>query len=160
MLIRPLVESDILSCAEIVAAAPVWQRYGITVETATKRLSDTLHTDALMLVADDGTGHATGFAWLLRQGAFGLSGYIRWLAVASTARGGGIGQKLLVAAEAQIQPPARDMFLLCSDFNVDAQRFYERQGYSRIGTLQDYVLPGIAEYIYRKRLIRTDISSR
>src|SRR5258708_18555447 len=135
MLIRPLVESDILSCAEIVAATPVWQRYGITVETATKRLSDTLHTDALMLFADDGTGHATGFAWLLRQGAFGLSGYIRWLAVASTARGGGIGQKLLVAAEAQIQPPPLDIFLLCSDFNVYAHPFSDRNGYTPIAPL-------------------------
>src|SRR5258708_20097808 len=103
MLIRPLIESDILSCAEIVADAPVWQRYGITVETATKRLSDTLHTDALILVADDGTGHATGFAWLLRQGAFGLSGYIRSLAVASTPRGGGIGHKPLFPPDPHFQ---------------------------------------------------------
>jgi len=41
---------------------------------------------------------------------------------------------------------------LCSDFNTDAQRYYEKHGYSRVGAIPDYVVPGITELIYRKRL--------
>jgi ribosomal protein S18 acetylase RimI-like enzyme len=152
MLIRPIIENDIPVCAEIVATAPVWQRYGVTVEIAASRLADAMRTDAVILVADDDTGRAMGFVWVLVRGAFDLSSYIRWLAVAPTLRGGGIGQKLLSAAEAQMQSTSRDMFLLCADFNVQAQRFYERYGYQRVGTVEDYVVPGVAEFIYRKRL--------
>jgi ribosomal protein S18 acetylase RimI-like enzyme len=37
-----------------------------------------------------------------------------------------------------------------SDFNPKAQAFYRRLGYTRVGTLADYVVPGITEYLYRK----------
>jgi ribosomal-protein-alanine N-acetyltransferase len=44
------------------------------------------------------------------------------------------------------------MVLLCSDFNTEAQRFYRRAGYEQVGALPDYVVPGVAELIFRKRL--------
>src|SRR5579859_1362942 len=152
MLIRVLTSDDIPVCAEMVASAPLWQSYGLTPEIAAKRLQDALANDGLLLVADDGSGKPVGFVWMLRRGAFDLSAYIRWLVVASTQRSKGVGQKLLAAAEAQVQPPVRDVFLLCADFNGDAQRFYEREGYRQMGTIPDYVITGVAEYIYRKRL--------
>ncbi len=43
-------------------------------------------------------------------------------------------------------------FLLVSDFNEDAQRFYEREGYLRVGPLPGLVLPDVAELLYWKRL--------
>jgi ribosomal protein S18 acetylase RimI-like enzyme len=152
MLIRPISEDDIPVCADIIASAPVWKRYGVTVETAANRLTNAIQTDAIILVADDDTGRAIGLVWVVLRGAFDISCYIRWLAVASTLRGGGIGEKLLIAAEERSQTISRDLFLLCADFNVDAQRFYERHGYSRVGALENYVIPGVAEIIYRKRL--------
>ena len=152
MLIRPITEDDIPVCAEIIATAPLWQRYGVTVETAANRLTNAMKTDAIILVADDDTGRAIGLVWVVVRGAFDFSCYIRWLAVASTLRGGGIGEKLLLAAEERSQTISRDLFLLCADFNVDAQRFYERHGYTRVGTVENYVIPDAAEIIYRKRL--------
>jgi ribosomal protein S18 acetylase RimI-like enzyme len=153
MLIRSLTEKDILACATIIATTPLWQGYGVTPEKASQRLSDAYRANAPILVADDGTGHVIGVLWIVERGAFDLSPNIRWLAVDATARSQGVGQQLLSAAEAQVQPPARDLFLLCADSNTDAQRFYERNGYSRVGTITDYVIPGVAEYIYRKRVI-------
>jgi hypothetical protein len=44
-----------------------------------------------------------------------------------------------------------DLFLLVSDFNHDAQRFYQRQGYQQIGAIPGYVLPDVSELIFRKR---------
>ncbi len=53
-------------------------------------------------------------------------------------------------AEAHAQ--SRDIFLLVSDFNHDAQRFYNRLGYQQVGKLDDYVMQGVSELVFRKRV--------
>src|ERR1041385_5895590 len=146
MIILPITESDIPTCAEIVSSTPLWQGYGLTFETATARLTNAMHSDDLLLVAVDDDGTAVAFLWVVARGAFNLSSYIRWFVVSSTLRGGGIGQKLIAEAEAQIKLTSRDVFLLCADFNMEAQRFYERHGYTRVGAIGDYVVPGVAEF--------------
>ncbi len=150
--IRPMRPEDIAPCADMVASTPLWQRYGVTPESAAASLQAGLRDDAVILVAEDDGGKPLGFVWLVRRGAFDLSGYIRWIVVTSSHRGSGAGRQLLVFAEDAIRQTSRDIFLLCSDFNLDAQRFYERNGYTRVGVLPDYVLAGVAELIYRKRL--------
>ena len=44
---------------------------------------------------------------------------------------------LLTAFEATVEEKSRHAFLLVSDFNVDAQRFYLRHGYRRVGALPE-----------------------
>ncbi len=136
----------------MIASTPLWQRYGVTPDSAAAHLQAGLRDHAVILVAADGGGNPLGFVWLVRRGVFDLSGYIRWIVVLSSQRGSGVGRHLLAAAEDDVRQTSRDIFLLCSDFNLDAQRFYERNGYARVGALPDYVLPGVAELIYRKRL--------
>ncbi len=152
IIIRPMRSDDIEPCANMIASTMPWQRYGITPEIATTRLETGLRGDSLILVAGDGSGNLLGFVWLVKRGAFDLSGYIRWIVVATSHRSSGVGRQLLAAAEDSIRQTSHDIFLLCSDFNLDAQRFYERNGYIQVGVLPDYVLPGVAELIYRKRL--------
>lgn len=62
----------------------------------------------------------------------------------------GIGAALMDSAEQVLFRSAKDVILLVSDFNLGAQRFYQRRGYQQVGALPDYVLPGVAELIYRK----------
>jgi ribosomal protein S18 acetylase RimI-like enzyme len=151
--IRPMTASDVQPIAIIMVATPLWQRYAITVETAAARLASGLQEDAILLVAaDESSDEPLGFVWLVLRGAFNRSSYIPLIAVHPDRRGGGIGQQLLEVAEELTRKSADDIFLLCSDFNLDAQRFYERQGYQRVGVLPDYMLPGLTELIYRKRL--------
>lgn len=150
--IRPMQQDDVRACAAFIAVTPLWQRYGVTVSSATERLSTGLRSGAVMLVAEGRLGEVQGFVWLVVRGAFDRSGYIPLIGVDSAARGQKIGQRLLKAAEDHLRPLAKDIFLLCSDFNLDAQRFYERQGYTKVGAIPDYVLSGITELIYRKRL--------
>jgi ribosomal protein S18 acetylase RimI-like enzyme len=150
-MIRPMIAADIPHCAEIMVLTPLWQRYSVTLESATKRFTTGLQDGATIFIADT-DGIAIGFVWVVKRGAFDLSGYISLLAVSPAHRSGGIGRQLLTAAEDYIRPSARDIVLTCSDFNIDAQRFYERNGYMRVGALPDYVLPGVAELIYIKRL--------
>ncbi len=150
--IRPMTPSDVEACASIMVRTPLWEPYGVTQENASERFSAGLQLGGLMLVADDGQGRSLGFVWVVPRAAFDRSAYIPLIGVDPERRSTGIGQLLLDAAEEQVRPISRDMFLLCSDFNVDAQRFYIRQGYVQVGALLDYVVPGIAELIFRKRL--------
>ncbi len=64
----------------------------------------------------------------------------------------GAGTRLLRAFEAEVARESRHAFLLVSDFNQGAQRFYQRHGYARVGALPGLVLPDVAELIYWKRL--------
>jgi ribosomal protein S18 acetylase RimI-like enzyme len=158
MTIRLFEERDLAPCAALMAATPLWQRYGVTVQSAAERLSvglrrmrepDIESSATRLFVAESETGATIGFVWAVRRGAFDKSGYIPLLGVESSLRGSGAGAELLAAAEDYLRP-VPDVFLLCTDFNTGAQRFYERHGYVRVGLLPDYILPGIAELIYRK----------
>ena len=85
----------------------------------------------------------------------GLAGspYIASVATHPTARGQGIGSKLLEAAESR-DPDARHIFLCVSSFNSRAQRLYERLGYTKAGEFPNYVITGASEILMYKRLVR------
>lgn len=58
------------------------------------------------------------------------------LAVHPDARRRGIGTALLQAIEAEM--PGGNVMLMAEQWNTDAQRLYERDGYSRKGLAKDY----------------------
>lgn len=147
--IRPLRRRDVLLCAAIVAREPLWGRYGVTKGRAARLLQRALRLRDPLLVAHVGSKVA-GFVWFYLDGTFAHSGYVRWIAIAPEMRGGQLGAALMRAAEDRIFRRGRDVFLLVSDFNRDAQRFYRRLGYRRVGALRDYVVAGVTEYVYRK----------
>jgi ribosomal protein S18 acetylase RimI-like enzyme len=157
--IRPLRAGDVEACARIVAADPLWQRYGLTVRRARRTFRQVLAArrrgGGAALVAGDvavaaAGGAAVGFVWFRREGTFHHSGYVRWLAVAPAARGQGVGSALLRHAEERIFRHGPNVFLTVSAFNRRAQAFYRRLGYVRVGALADYVVPGVTEVLLRK----------
>ncbi|NPA91630.1 MAG: GNAT family N-acetyltransferase [Chloroflexi bacterium] len=149
--VRRMTEDDIPSCARIMAETPLWQRYGVTFSRAAERFRRTLAGGGTVFVADE-AGEVVGFVMCVERGAWARSGYIPLIGVAPTHKGKGIGLALLQRAESFLSHSSSDVFLLVSDFNTPAQRFYERHGYTRVGALPDYILPGVTEYIYWKRL--------
>ncbi len=148
--IRPFRPSDAPACGRIVDATPLWRRYGLTGGALARAL---VASTEPIFVADD-AGVVLGFAWVLRSGAFGRSGYLRLIAVDPDRRGARVGEELLRAFEAEAQSRSADAFLLVSDFNAGARRFYLREGYVEVGRLDDYVVPGVSEILMRKRLGR------
>ena len=70
--------------------------------------------------------------------------------VALVLTGCALAAALIAAADARAQ--SSDLILLVSDFNEGAQRFYKRMGYEQIGAIPGYVLPDVAELIFRKAL--------
>lgn len=149
MMIRGLTAEDIPGVAAWVVTIPLWQRYHLTADTLSQRLTAALNVDVL-LTADSGDARAVGLAWGVPRGAFGRSAYLKMLGVHPAHAGMGIGARLLVQLEGMVT--SADLFLLASDFNTEAHRFYERQGYERIGAIPGYVLPDVTEFVFRKRL--------
>jgi ribosomal protein S18 acetylase RimI-like enzyme len=95
-----------------------------------------------------------GVCWFLPRGTFGTGAYLRTLALREDAQGAGLGARLLEAYEAACGAPGGGWFLLTSDFNTAAQRFYERHGYRRVGQLPDFAVPGVSELVFWKPRVK------
>lgn len=149
--IRPMTASDIPILAAWMTETPLWRRYGLTAERATANFEAGLRAGDWLLTAD-GNDVAQGFAWAIPKGSFGRSPYLRLIGVRPDAAGSGIGSGLLGEIERMAVAVSSDLFLLVSDFNHDAQRFYRKRGYEQIGSIPGYVLPDVMELIFRKRL--------
>ena len=132
------------------AENPLWQRYGVSPASAYQRLAGGVEQGASILVAET-SGTVVGFIWYVEKGAFFRSGYVLLIGVDPTKQGQGVGEILMDAAEQIMFKKSADVFLLVSDFNEGAQRFYQRRGYICVGSLPGYVLPDVAELIYRKK---------
>jgi len=98
-------------------------------------------------VAENESGIA-GFIVLCMVGAF--VGYIQTVLVAPNQQGQGIGSKLVAYAEDRIFSESPNAFLCVSSFNSAARRLYERLGYRYVGELNDYLVPGHSELLFRK----------
>jgi ribosomal protein S18 acetylase RimI-like enzyme len=148
-----MAPEDIPIIANWLVLVPLWQRYRVSVAAVQAQFEEGLGQQDIMLVSDSGPEtRACGFAWCLPRGAFGLSAYLRLIGVRPDQTRSGIGSTLLAETERVAAVQSRDLFLLVSDFNADAQRFYRRHGYEQIGQIAGYVLPDVAELIFRKKL--------
>src|SRR5579872_2495113 len=92
--IAPLAEEDIVPCGELMATSEPWTQYGITLDDAIVLWRRALAEGATVSVAHL-EARATGFAWYIAGGGFGLSGYLKLLGVTADTRGCGIGSALL-----------------------------------------------------------------
>lgn len=132
------------------AESPLWQRYRVTLASAIRRFEQGIARQATITIAELDGGIA-GFIWYDDLGAFSRSGYIMLVGVQPELRSQGVGQALMTHAETEMYRQVKDIFLLVSDFNEPAQRFYQRLGYRQVGAIPDYVMPGITELIFHKR---------
>lgn len=145
---------DIPTISEWMADMPLWRRYHITPERAGADFAAALQRGELVLVAampETLPGESCGFAWCVPGGAFGRTDYLRLIGVRPDCAGHGVGAALL--SEVEAHATSNDLILLVSDFNRDAQRFYRRLGYRKVGAIPGYVLPDVTELIFRKRLV-------
>ena len=151
MNVRPLAREEIPALAGSLAALPLMVRYRRDAAALARSLEAAHGRGEGLLVADEGAG-PRGLAWFLPSGTLALGGYLRLIAVLPGGEGRGVGAALLRAFEAETARASPNAFLLVSDFNAGAIRFYEREGYVRVGTLPGLVLPDVAEILYWKKL--------
>ena len=149
---RQLIHSDIRLLAEWIHQIPLYQRYGMTPNILTQSIENALlNGEWLKVLADQNETYA--FAWCLEQGTFGVSPYLRLIAVRPGYQRKGLGRLLLFEAESWAKQSYNSFTLLVSDFNLPAQRFYRREGYTETGRIPHLVLDDVDEIIYHKTLM-------
>lgn len=146
--IRAGREEDQEWCARLMARSEPWVTLGQDLELCRQKVA---RAGTELFVAEGGAGQElAGFILLVAYG-FAGSPYINSIAVASEARGRGVGADMLRFAEKHFAG-RQHLFLLVSSFNVRAQAFYRRERYEYVAELKDYIVPGHSELIFRKRL--------
>lgn len=134
--------------ANIISTSQAWTCFGIDHEKALalfKKMEDTIY-----VAKKD--NQIVGFITLRINGVGNIGAYVRMVAVAEQFRGQGIGTQLINFAEKIAVNNIPNLFLICSVENIDAQRFYEKLRFEKIGMLKDLVLVGHDEILYRKSL--------
>ena len=149
--IRPATHEDLQHLAALLAPEPLFSAYDLSAEALEKRWCDALTRGEGILVACP-EAQPVGLCWFSPSGAFALGAYLRLIAVSSSAQSQGLGAHLLAAFEDACAKLTGGWFLLTSDFNTAAQRFYQRHGYREVGQLPDFAKPGITERIFWKPL--------
>jgi ribosomal-protein-alanine N-acetyltransferase len=145
--IRRLEEDDAVAAAHLMADTDPWITLGRTFQDTLKTVR---HAAWETHVATHQT-HVIGVI-LLGINIPLIKGYVGALAVHRDHRNAGVGAALLRFAEQRIFTVSPNVFLCVSSFNTEAQRFYERNGYSRVGDLTDYSLAGHSEILLRKTI--------
>jgi len=146
--VAELKAAEVPAAGSLVAALPLYRRYGYAEAAVARDLSRALADPAsTILAARDAGGDLLGLLWAIERGAFARSLYVKLVAVREGTQGAGVGRALMHATEA-LPAAAAGVALLCSADNEPAQRFYERLGYARVGAIPSYVAEGLDELIY------------
>jgi ribosomal protein S18 acetylase RimI-like enzyme len=138
------------ACAEALFDSEIGAVYFSPKERALAFLRDGL-TNGEIYVALDANGDCLGYIWFTLDGAFSRFPYVRNIAIKKEHRGKGIGKQLLSFFEEKGFNTTTRVFLLVSNFNTKAQKFYRKMGYQEVGRIPDLVRQGVTEHIMMKR---------
>jgi ribosomal protein S18 acetylase RimI-like enzyme len=145
--IRPF-ESD--ADAEWAAATMSASEPWLTLATGYERSLKLLRSETRERYLATASGAPAGFLVISMQGAF--VGYIQLVGVAPEFRAKGVGAALIGFAEQRIFRETPNVFICVSDFNTEAQGFYAKLGYRRVGELKDFIIAGHSEILLRKTI--------
>ncbi len=136
--------AELAICAKMMAESEPWLTLRRSLEASIRTLQD---PDKEAYVLEDGD-EILGFVVVDLRGPF--AGYLQTVCVRSGERGQGHGARLIAYAEERIFRDSPNVFMCVSTFNPDARRLYEQLGYTVVGELSDYIVPGHGEVLLRK----------
>ena len=101
-------------------------------------------------VATNRNDKCVGFMGVINNGCFYKFSYLATLAVKKRYRSKGIGTALVNKFETIGFKKADRVFILVSDFNKKAQKFYRKLGYKKVGNIPDLFKAGVSENVLVK----------
>ena len=150
---RVLRVTDLPDLMRWLPGEPLMQRYRLANAVIERALRAAVARDDILRTVDRPQAPCCALAWTQPRAGLGRGAYLRLLFVQSGQQGQGIGRALLGACEKAARARGQEsLMLLASDYNLGAQAFYRRCGYEEAGRLAEYVLPGVDELLFWKRL--------
>ena len=141
--------THVTACCEALIQSPLGKPYFGDPEYTRKFVVEGIDKKEIFVAITD-SGVVVGFVWFALRGAFYRFPYLRTCAVGSQFRGMGVGSALLSFYEEKGFAEASQVFLLVSDFNTAAQKFYSKAGYTQIGAIPCFGGGKITELIFMK----------
>ena len=145
--IKLALDSEREWSSRLMAGSQPWIKLRVSLEQCREACYS---KDYQLFIAHSGK-EPVGFLLLQSHGVAG-SPYIKSICIAEKARSKGLGQTLMQFAENLFRPTSKNLFLCVSSFNIRARSFYEREGYTAVGELKDYIIAGESEILMHKSL--------
>ncbi len=148
VLIKKAKIKDAESCLDCIKHSLLWNAY-YKDSSALDLVIDAIRRKEIY-VALNKNENCIGFMGIVPKGGFGQFPFLSILAVKKRYRNKNIGKQLLDTFETLAFKGNDCSFVLCSDFNKEAQKFYKKHKYIECGKIPGLFKPGITELIYIK----------
>lgn len=132
---------DCLLCVE---NSDLWDAYFKNNPTHESALEKMISKKQVYVVTNK-NDQCIGFMGVINNGCFHKFSYLSILAVKKRFRNKGIGEALVNKFEDIGFNKADKVFILVSDFNKTAQKFYRKLGYKKVGNIPDLFKHGVSE---------------
>jgi ribosomal protein S18 acetylase RimI-like enzyme len=137
-------------CRDALCQSTLGEIYFSSPGSAEDAILEGIHQENLYVAVID--EECVGFTYIIPKGAFHSFPYLHIIAVKEGYRNMGIGKALLDYSEKIAYEMADKFFLVVADYNPDAKRFYERNGYQQVGEIPNLYRSGVTEYMMAKDL--------
>lgn len=136
-------------CLICVKNSDLWDAYFRTNPSHLATLEDMI-SKKQVYVATNKNDKCIGFMGVVNNGCFRKFSYLSILAVKKMYRNKGIGEALVNKFETIGFKRADRVFILVSDFNKKAQKFYRKLGYKKVGNIPNLFKVGVSENLLVK----------
>lgn len=140
---------NLKDCEEILLNSDLGKYYFTVDGSARKAIEEGLESGTLYVVLLQGA--CVGFMYYMPNGAFHSFPYLHLIVVKEECRGNGIGEKFLAYFEHIADK--NKYFLVVGDFNSNAKKFYERNGYRQVGEMPGLYRENITEFLMMKEKV-------
>ena len=145
-------EQHLKACKDALCQSTLGEKYFSSPGSAEKVILEGIRQGNLYVAL---IGEACiGFTYIIPKGAFHSFPYLHIITIKEEYRSKGVGKALLDYSEWIASEVADKIFLVVSDYNPEAKRFYERNGYQQVGEIPNLYRHGITEYLMAKNLIK------
>ncbi len=144
--VRPYKPEDFAAVFRLLTDLDTLKRLNYSASDWERLLGTSLQGREAFVIETGGSVVGVG---VLRQ-RFLFGDYLELFAIAASAHRRGYGRALLAHLESVVFRRAKNLFVCVSDFNHQARRFYERNGYTEIGPILHLLIPGSSEILLRK----------